>query len=156
MNRLANWIVMWALGLVCATATVAETKPSAREQVESSGILNWMIEGAMQFLREGLGPIPAPVRKATLQYRHSEDEFGIFLKECTEKDPGGSVTEVGVLYEKYQEWCKSMEIVKVLTKIQFGKTMINRGYEKKRVHTGHVWCDLHLIRDGEIPEEDSP
>lgn len=123
---------------------------------ESSGILNWMIEGAMQFLREGLGPIPAPVRKATLQYRHSEDEFGIFLKECTEKDPGGSVTEVGVLYEKYQEWCKSMEIVKVLTKIQFGKTMINRGYEKKRVHTGHVWCDLHLIRDGEIPEEDSP
>ena len=40
MNRLANWIVMGALGLVCTSATVAETKPSAREQVESSGILN--------------------------------------------------------------------------------------------------------------------
>ena len=40
MNRLANWIVMWALGLVCTSATVGETKPSAREQVESSGILN--------------------------------------------------------------------------------------------------------------------
>ena len=44
MNRLVNWVVLWALGLVCASATVAETKPSAREQVESSGILTCWVD----------------------------------------------------------------------------------------------------------------
>ena len=40
MNRLANWVVMWALGLVCMSVAVAENKLSTREQIESSGILN--------------------------------------------------------------------------------------------------------------------
>ena len=40
MNRLANWVVMWALGLICMSAAVAGNTLSNREQVESSGILN--------------------------------------------------------------------------------------------------------------------
>ena len=40
MDRLANWVVMWALGLVFMSTAVAENKLSTREQVESSGILN--------------------------------------------------------------------------------------------------------------------
>jgi uncharacterized protein (TIGR01244 family) len=40
MNRSANLVLMWALGLVFVSTAVAENKLSAREQVESSGILN--------------------------------------------------------------------------------------------------------------------
>ena len=40
MNRSANLVLMWALGLVFVSTAVAENKLSAREQVQSSGILN--------------------------------------------------------------------------------------------------------------------
>ena len=40
MNRLVNWVVLWALGLVCMSVAVAENTLSTRDQVESSGILN--------------------------------------------------------------------------------------------------------------------
>ena len=40
MNRLVNWVVLWALGLVFMSVAVAENTLSTRDQVESSGILN--------------------------------------------------------------------------------------------------------------------
>lgn len=40
VNRITIWVVVWALGFVFTSTAVAEDKPSAREQVESSGILN--------------------------------------------------------------------------------------------------------------------
>ena len=40
MNRITIRVVVWALGFVFTSTAVAEDKPSAREQVESSGILN--------------------------------------------------------------------------------------------------------------------
>ena len=40
MNRVANWVVIWAFGSVQASAAFADTPLSTREQVESSGIFN--------------------------------------------------------------------------------------------------------------------
>ena len=40
VNRITIRVVVWALGFVFTSTAVAEDKPSAREQVESSGILN--------------------------------------------------------------------------------------------------------------------
>ncbi len=118
---------------------------------EAAGILNWVIEGAKMFLMEGLGPIPSSVSNATEQYQYSEDEFGMFLHEHTEKDPGGGFVEMSTLYGRYLDWCESNQIPKgrVLSKIAFGKTMTNRGYKKKRVHSGHAWDELHLITEKE-------
>jgi putative DNA primase/helicase len=48
---------------------------------ESSGILNWIIEGARIFLTEGL-TVPESVKVATDQYRVAEDVVGRFIREC--------------------------------------------------------------------------
>ena len=40
MNRVANWVVIWAFGSVCMSAAFADNTLSTREQVESSGIFN--------------------------------------------------------------------------------------------------------------------
>ena len=45
---------------------------------ESSGILNWLIEGAMRWRKEGLRP-PRIVINATAEYRAEMDVIGDFL-----------------------------------------------------------------------------
>jgi putative DNA primase/helicase len=52
---------------------------------EWSGILRWMIEGALAWQRIGLAPPPA-VTDATAAYLESEDAISLWLDECTLPD----------------------------------------------------------------------
>ena len=49
-------------------------------EVESAGILRWLVEGCLEFGRVGLGTC-AVVREATAQYRASQDHLGGFITE---------------------------------------------------------------------------
>jgi putative DNA primase/helicase len=53
---------------------------------ELSGILNWIIEGALLWQKEGLGR-PPEVTEATDEYRRSEDRLGQFFTERCELGP---------------------------------------------------------------------
>lgn len=46
---------------------------------EGSGILNWLIEGAQQYLKEGLCP-PESIKAVTQQFKDEMDILGTFLK----------------------------------------------------------------------------
>ncbi|AET73344.1 primase [Emiliania huxleyi virus PS401] len=48
---------------------------------EAPGILNWMIEGLLDYLEGGLRP-PAVVTEATQEYREESDPIGTFLTSC--------------------------------------------------------------------------
>lgn len=48
---------------------------------ESSGILLWMVEGAISYLAEGLRP-PACVLEDTAEYQRNEDMIGDFVEAC--------------------------------------------------------------------------
>ncbi|MBF9042968.1 hypothetical protein HKCCE4037_06500 [Rhodobacterales bacterium HKCCE4037] len=48
---------------------------------EAPGILNWLIEGLLQYLEGGLAP-PDMVTRATAEYRQESDPLGQFLAEC--------------------------------------------------------------------------
>lgn len=50
---------------------------------EASGVLNWMIQGALAFLEGGLME-PAQVRNATSALREESDPYGAFLDEACE------------------------------------------------------------------------
>ncbi len=57
-------------------------------QAESSGILNWMIEGYNEWRKIGLG-IPKEVKDATNTYREEEDDLGQFIAlECVMENSG--------------------------------------------------------------------
>jgi putative DNA primase/helicase len=78
---------------------------------EGPGILQWLIEGASQYLatRDPLTG-PTAVRIATAAYETTEDHVGRFLTEsCTtgidgRRDPDLRV-EQKLLYETYGRWC---------------------------------------------------
>lgn len=65
----------------------AERDDTLKEKLkaEGPGILNWAIQGTLKWLEQGLDAPPA-VQEATEEYLQSEDETGIWLDECTERD----------------------------------------------------------------------
>lgn len=60
-------------------------------QPEYPGILNWLIEGVLIFLREGL-VIPASVEAKTQEYRDEMDPTSAFCARCIEAVEHGEVT----------------------------------------------------------------
>ncbi|WP_287268408.1 DNA primase family protein [Mesorhizobium sp.] len=66
-------------------AVIAEFVP------EYPGILNWLVEGVMIFLREGL-VIPDAVRLKTQEYRDEMDRTSAFCARCVVADPAGELT----------------------------------------------------------------
>ncbi len=86
--------------------TDAEVDPSLRKKflAESSGILNWLVEGAVKFYQNGMRlPECAAVTKATQDYRSDEDKVQSFLAEKCELGRDYRV-QVGALYKAFEQW----------------------------------------------------
>jgi hypothetical protein len=88
------------LHLIPFTVTIAKeaVEKDFRERrlvPELAGILNWAIEGDLQYRRDGLNP-PAVVRAATDDYRHDMDVVGQWIEECCVRDSNASGDRSGL------------------------------------------------------------
>jgi putative DNA primase/helicase len=94
--------------LVPFTVTIPEHERDVdlgrRLELEADGILGWIVQGAAEYLAEGLNP-PLSVRAATAEYRQGEDAFAAWLDECTELDTA-SFTPTAELRASYAEWAR--------------------------------------------------
>ncbi|WP_298981534.1 phage/plasmid primase, P4 family [uncultured Roseibium sp.] len=73
---------------------------------ERAGVLNWLIEGALEYLQYGL-MIPDEVRAATDTYREESDPVGAFIEAYCEitGDPDDEV-DPKTLYVSYKKFCE--------------------------------------------------
>lgn len=113
---------------------------------ERSGILNWLLEGCLEWQRSALAE-PEKVRKATAQYRHDEDDVRQFVRECCMKAEG-KTTRIKYLHEAYKAWCADEgRIPKGKTKL--GERLHELGYPKQaRDSTGNtVFHGIRLAGD---------
>lgn len=74
-------------------------------RTELSGILNWAIEGCLDWQQNGGLTTPEAVRKATNAYRSEMDTLGDFLRECCVRGDAEKVA-ASELYESYSGWCR--------------------------------------------------
>lgn len=72
---------------------------------ESSGILNWLLDGLRLYLAEGL-VAPDEVRAATDAYRADMDPLGKFIAHCIESADGSRVT-AREMYDAYCNWLRA-------------------------------------------------
>lgn len=72
---------------------------------EASGILNWMLEGCLQWQKHGLGDVEA-VSTATAAYKGGQDTVMMFFQERIEKAVGQRVKRADIL-SAYKGWCLS-------------------------------------------------
>ena len=67
-------------------------------------VLSWIVEGAVDYLRHGLGAVPAEVRIATQAWRMEEDAMAVFFEERLVAQEGSRLLVADVMAE-FEEFC---------------------------------------------------
>jgi putative DNA primase/helicase len=111
---------------------------------ESSGVLNWLLEGVRMYLDEGLEDLPQ-ITDAVAGYRHDSDTVAQFIDNAVEehtvtKEPQAQMPSRN-LHTMYQEWCGKNGI-RWLGERRFAQRMESLGFERKRTNTGAVWLGI--------------
>jgi putative DNA primase/helicase len=120
------------------TVTIPETEQDktlpAQLRAEFPGILRWLVQGCLDWQREGLG-VPEEVQEANKAYRASQDVLGRFIEECCMVSPQVRA-KASDLYEAYKRWCDaSGEYAITLT--AFGNRLEEQGFAKHKA--GTIW-----------------
>src|SRR5215469_2592722 len=106
---------------------------------ERSGILNWLIEGALMWQKEGLKP-PNIIINATNEYRCEMDVIGNFIRErCDQKS--GLEIRARELFKCYQDWCDENNEHAVSERF-LGLRLKELGFEQRRSNDGRYWQNI--------------
>ncbi len=114
------------------------------EQLEDelSGILNWAVNGCLEWRKEGL-QTPDEVVIATKEYREEMDTVNAFIDECCTLSPMLKVNAT-VMYTAYKRYCE-LNGEAFLSMKEFGKSLNDKGYEAKKSN-GKIWrCGMGLL-----------
>lgn len=102
---------------------------SGKLKQEYSGILAWLVRGAITFLAQGLNP-PADIMASTDALRLEEDLIGQFLDHTTEATEPGERITYKELFVTFQKWWKENVSETPRSSIWFSKQIVTRGYVK--------------------------
>jgi putative DNA primase/helicase len=110
---------------------LAERRPMAEVLAEfdeeRAGILNWLLDGLLAYLREGL-VVPAEVQAATDSYRADMDPIGEFIAACLRPEPGNDETARDC-YVAYRSWCHANS-VRPYSEKTFATLLPQKGIQK--------------------------
>ncbi|GAX07084.1 phage primase [Secundilactobacillus pentosiphilus] len=109
-------------------------------QREEVGILNWMVEGALKWQREGLIP-PQIVQQASKDYRNEMDVTSEFIEECCTTGKHETV-RASQLYQRYKQWANDNSQY-LMNSTKFGKEIMQK-YDRKRDNQGNYYVGLSL------------
>jgi putative DNA primase/helicase len=114
---------------------------------EGSGLLNWLVQGALMFLEEGLRDPPA-VTALTEQHRQDLDPVGAFIRECVRPQTGSDI-QARLLHHSFKRFCAG-NAIRPWSEKAFSLAMKQKGFTRidGRVR---VWSDIAVDLDG-LPE----
>jgi putative DNA primase/helicase len=118
-----------------------DPKLPERLRAEAPGVLKWLVEGCLEWQREGLKP-PAAVARATSSYREEQDSLADFLAGIV-ATKAGSRLKASTLYQAYVKWADESGETP-LGQRRFGEGLVTRGYRRVREGTGVMYLDLAL------------
>jgi putative DNA primase/helicase len=144
--------------LIPFLATVA---PGQRDErlpdklrAELPGILNWAIEGCLEWQHGGL-QAPAAVIEATSSYRQEQDHVGRFLADCCELGDDRSVAAKD-LRTAYETWCDENGERPWSAKA-IGAQLTDRGCESMKLGRANTKTWVHVgLLDAEGPAYSRP
>lgn len=104
-------------------------KRDLREDEELRGVLQWAIEGAVEWYKQGLNP-PRVVTSAVDEYRSDMDILGKFIEDHCEIDPNGHAGSTD-LWNRYSAWVDSNRYTS-MNRTEFGQELLSR-FNRKQV-----------------------
>jgi putative DNA primase/helicase len=117
---------------------------------EWPGILNWALQGCLEWQKIGLAP-PAAVREASDAYFAEEDLISAWIVECCAVDRAYSESS-GALYRSWKKWAEDAGEYAGSNKA-FSKTLDERGFRHKHERDGAMFYGIAL-KPPERTEED--
>lgn len=110
---------------------------------ELPGILNWAIQGCLDWQKSGL-QAPAQVQAATASYRAEQDVLGAFIEDCCMVAPP-FVATAKEIYGKYGVWCEENGEFKMKQRA-FNNALRERGFTSELGGANHttMWNGLCL------------
>jgi putative DNA primase/helicase len=124
----------------------------ARLWDESSGILNWLLQGCLDWQRDGLTD-PDEVKAATAEYRAEQDTIVGFIEDRCVVGPNRKVA-AGDLYTAYGVWCKDTK-EEQLSKRAFGLRLAEQGFIPDRTKAKRWWFGIGLVTQPPLSESDT-
>ncbi len=95
--------------------------------LESSGILNWLLAGCLEWQNQGLEPTPDCVLQATEEYRNESDPLSQFILDECVLHPQAQA-KASNLYKSYTSWAEEQGLQKreVLSNTAFGRKITQK------------------------------
>jgi putative DNA primase/helicase len=115
---------------------------------ERSGILNWLIAGALDYLNNGL-QTPQEVIDSTAEYREEMDPVGSFVESCVERVSAAPTGALPVfvtarnMYDAFASWAVA-NAVRPWREKSFATAMSQKGFLKMRHKTGVRYLNVVL------------
>jgi putative DNA primase/helicase len=133
-------LIPWAVTIPPAEQ---DRKLAEKLRGELPGILAWIVQGCLQWQREGL-QAPEEVRQATKAYRAEMDVLAAFLADCCVRHEDEEAF-AGELWGAWKRWCEETGEQQGTQK-RFGGRLAERGFLNHRdSRTGRkVWSGLSL------------
>ena len=110
---------------------------------EAGQILQWAIDGAIQWQERGLD-VPPSVAAASAEYFDDEDTLGQFLQDETESEHLGFV-RTSDLHQRFVQWCDDQGL-NSWTQRTLQKEVRLRGFDTHRRNNGAGFIGLKLRR----------
>jgi putative DNA primase/helicase len=135
------------LKLIPFAVTIPKDKQKPRHEVmemfraEFSGILNWLVEGCLEWQKDGLG-VPEEVIEATNEYEAEQDTFAAFIEEKCIRVASARVLSLA-LYRVYKPWSEERGETPVSHKT-FSSLMAERGFAKTKTGKGALYSGIGL------------
>jgi putative DNA primase/helicase len=95
---------------------------------ELPGVLNWLLEGAGDWLATGGLSMPETLGRVVEDYRRSSSPFGDWLAECCVLGEAAAGERVlsGELFESFKKWAEDQGIEKIMSARAFGDALRDR------------------------------
>jgi putative DNA primase/helicase len=116
-------------------------------RAELPGILAWMVRGCLDWQKTGLRE-PEAVKTSTQSYKAEMDSVANFVEDVCELRPDGEATSKD-LYDRYRKWCSEHGEEPVSQK-QFGKELVKRGLENKKISGNRGWRGIGFRLSGSL------
>ena len=111
---------------------------------EAEGILNWAVQGAMEWDRRGLGD-PATVVTATKTYRDTSDRLAGFYPDILRDEKGNEILAADA-FRRYVAWCEQEELPtkEIWSRNAFYQAIEERGVDRVKRTKGMTLLDVTL------------
>lgn len=122
-------------------------------EAELPGILNWAVQGCLEWQRHGL-EMPVRATAALTEYQGDSDNIADFLGDCCIVRSGARVT-IKQLYDRYDAWAEENDGDSIPKKA-FGKYLKQKGFKQGKNDGFRFWTGLGLKSNSQEPQEAQP